>query len=126
MDESRVRDVQKRIDRQRRIREREEAARKIEEQQKKRAQRATERSNQARVLKFRYFKSSRILSEKKIQPEAYPPKIKSFTNDEGVNLSRARNREIMFRRKKKLMLKRTKMIAYFLADRLTIIRFNKF
>ena len=126
MDESRVRDVQKRIDRQRRIREREEAARKIEEQQKKRAQRATERSNQARVLKFRCFKSSRILSEKKIQPEAYPPKIKSFTNDEGVNLSRARNREIMFRRKKKLMLKRTKMIAYFLADRLTIIRFNKF
>ena len=64
MDESRVRDVQKRIDRQRRIREREEAARKIEEQQKKRAQRATERSNQARVLKFRFFKSSRFLAEK--------------------------------------------------------------
>ena len=126
MDESRVRDVQKRIDRQRRIREREEAARKIEEQQKKRAQRATERSNQARVLKFRFFLNLHEFCQKKNQPEAYPPKIKSFTNDEGVNLSRARNREIMFRRKKKLMLKRTKMIAYFLADRLTIIRFNKF
>ena len=52
MDESRVRDVQKRIDRQRRIKEREDAAKAIEEQQKMRAQRATERSNQAWVSDF--------------------------------------------------------------------------
>ena len=55
MDESRVRDVQKRIDRQRRIKEREDAAKAIEEQQKMRAQRATERSNQAWVSDFVFF-----------------------------------------------------------------------
>jgi len=46
IDESRVRDVQKRIDRARRLKEREDTARQIEDQQKQRAQRATERSNQ--------------------------------------------------------------------------------
>jgi uncharacterized protein YqgV (UPF0045/DUF77 family) len=46
IDESRVRDVQKRIDRARRLKEREDAARQIEDQQKQRAARANKRSNQ--------------------------------------------------------------------------------
>ena len=46
IDESRVREVQKRIDRYRRIKEREAAAKQVEDAQKQRAQRASERSNQ--------------------------------------------------------------------------------